>query len=154
MVQNGVFWKDSQAFLHHWFICHRWLIHKLWRKHTNNTQFYCYRFGMKNITGEANAIHIIICDNMSCTSIRQQTGVTDILFKISREMGWLRNHVARRNDNRGTIRLTEWQLREGKRRRGRQKRRWRDNLTVLHGYDMGKISQNHEGYIQHWIETA
>ena len=42
-------------------------------------------------------------------------------------------HVARFQDNRWTYRLTEWQPREGKRKRGRQKRRWRDDLTTYMG---------------------
>ena len=51
-----------------------------------------------------------------------------------RESKWRwAGHVARLKDNRCTNRLTEWQRRMGRRRRGRQKRRWRDDLTSYMG---------------------
>ena len=43
-------------------------------------------------------------------------------------------HVMRRDDNRWTRRVTEWQPRNGKRTRGRQKRRCRDDLTIYGSY--------------------
>ena len=69
-------------------------------------------------------------------------------------MRWA-GHLIRREDNRWTKRLTEWQPRNGKRCRGRQKRRWRDDITSYIGSTWTRMAkdrrwwQNHEeGYIQ------
>ena len=68
-------------------------------------------------------LKISIKHRVTCIDIRRRTGVKDILEKI-REMKWnWAGHIARMKDNRWTKRLTEWQPRTGKRRRGRQKRR-------------------------------
>ena len=65
------------------------------------------------------------------------------------------------NCNRWTRRITEWQPRNGKRARGRQKRRWHDNLATYMDPTWTRIAQdcqtwqNHEeGYIQEWMDTA
>ena len=71
------------------------------------------------------------------------------------------SHVARENNNRWTIRLTAWQLREVKRMRGRPKTRWRDNLKAYIGMTSTGLANDRmtwkdyeEGYIQHGIEPA
>ena len=43
---------------------------------------------------------------------------------------WADGHTARRNDNRWTTRIMDWQPRTGKRNRGRQRRRWRDDIRA------------------------
>ena len=67
----------------------------------------------------------------------------------------------RKDDNRWTKRMTEWQPRCGKRGRGRQKLRWRDDITSYAGTTWTRLAQdrkqwkNHEeGYIQQWMNTA
>ena len=42
-------------------------------------------------------------------------------------------HVARMQDNRWTIRTTEWQVRKGRRPRGRPKMRWKDDIMKWQG---------------------
>ena len=69
----------------------------------------------------------------SLYTVSLYTGVTEIIHKIKQDKWRWAGHVAKRNDHRWTIRLTEWQPREGKRRRGRQKRRWRDDITAYIG---------------------
>ena len=60
--------------------------------------------------------------------IPNQTDVNDIIDIIKKGLhGWA-GHIARFNDNRWTIRVTEWTPREWTRRQGRPKKRWRDNL--------------------------
>ena len=63
--------------------------------------------------------------------------------------------------NRWTKRLLEWQPRIGKRRRGRQTRRWRDDITSYIGTTLAKVAQDRkvwndyeEGYIQKCIDKA
>ncbi len=69
--------------------------------------------------------------------------------------------VARRKDNGWTKRLLEWQPRIGKRRRGRQKRRWRDGITSYIGITWARVAGDkkvwndyEEGYIQQWMDKA
>ena len=68
-------------------------------------------------------------------------------------------HVARFQDDRWTKRLTEWRPRSGTRKRGRQKRRWRDDLTNYIGITWTRQAQDRrrwqlleEGYIQQWMQ--
>ena len=73
---------------------------------------------------------ITLPDKVKNSVIRSKTKVKDILEKIEEAKWRWAGHVARKEDNRLTKRLTEWQPRTGKRRRGRQKRKWRDDITT------------------------
>ena len=53
----------------------------------------------------------------------ERTRVTDIIEQIGRMKGQWAGHIARMDKI-----TTEWTNREGKRRRGRHKRRWRDGI--------------------------
>ena len=71
------------------------------------------------------------------------------------EMG----RACRFQDNRWTKRLTEWHPRSGRRKRGRQKRRWRDDLTNYIGTTWTRQAQDRrrrqlleDGYIQQWMQ--
>ena len=110
---------------------------------------------------ERQMLHISLRDRIRSSAIRKKTGVTDIIVKSKQSKWRWAGHVARRNDNRWTKRLTEWQPRLGKRRRGRQKRRWRDDITAFIGTtwarkaeDRRAWQEHEEGYIQHWMDTA
>ena len=104
---------------------------------------------------ERKMLNISIRDRISCKEIRKRTGVKDVIVKI-RKMKWKwAGHIARLNDNRWTKRLTEWQPRTGKRRRGRQKRRWRDEIEAYQGETWSRTAQDRscwkmfaEGYSQ------
>ncbi|GFS11490.1 endonuclease-reverse transcriptase [Elysia marginata] len=61
----------------------------------------------------------------------------------------------------GGPRVTEWQPREGRTARGRQRRRWRDDLVQLKGATWRHDAQHRqqwrsdvEGYFQQWRDTA
>ena len=111
---------------------------------------------------ERRMLNITIRDKIRNTEIRKQTQVKDIMVKIKEAKWRWAGHLMRRDDNRWTRRVTEWQPRNGKRTRGRQKRRWRDDLTTYMGPTWTRLAQedrqiwqNHEeGYIQEWMDTA
>jgi len=71
-------------------------------------------------------------DHKTANWIREQTKIRDILKVISKAKWTWAGHVARRDDNRWTTRLTFWQPRGHTRNRGRQKTRWRDDLDKFH----------------------
>ena len=50
----------------------------------------------------------------------------------------------RRTDNRWTMRVTEWQAGDGKRRQGRQRIRWRDEIPSYAGKSWNKQAGNIE----------
>ena len=62
---------------------------------------------------------------------------------------------------RWTIRTTEWQVRKGRRSRGRPKMRWKDDIMKWKGAtwtrtakDRKKWKELTEGYFQQWRDTA
>ena len=74
-------------------------------------------------------LNITIRDKVRNSEIRKQTQVKDIILKIKEAKWRWAGHLMRKDDNRWTKRMTEWQPRCGKRGRGRQKLRWRDDIT-------------------------
>ena len=75
-------------------------------------------------------LYLTLRDKVKHTEIGQQTKVKDIIEKIKEtKLRWA-GHVARCQDNRWKKNLTEWQPRNGKGRRGRQKRRWSDDIIT------------------------
>ena len=61
--------------------------------------------------------NITLRDKVRNSEIRNKTEVKDIIEKIKAAKWRWAGHVVRRDDNRWTKRLTEWQPRTGKRRR-------------------------------------
>ena len=72
-------------------------------------------------------------DKIPCREIRAKTNIKDVVkFAAKQKWKWA-GHVARLNDNRWTKRITDWQPRYGKRSRGRQAKRWRDDIVQMKG---------------------
>ena len=104
---------------------------------------------------------IKLTDRIRCTEIREKTKVIDIIEYTTKTKAKWAGHVARMKDNRWTIRTTEWTPRDMKRSRGRQKRRWRDDLEEYFGTTWPRKARNRdewriltEGYIQQWMNMA
>ena len=83
-------------------------------------------------------------DRIHNTTIRQRTRVTDIVqYVINTKWKWA-GHIARMKDNnRWTIRSTEWQT-EGVRSAGRPKRCWRDDIVGQQGAIWMRIAKDRE----------
>lgn len=78
------------------------------------------------------------------TWIRQQTGVTDIIDAINSSRHRWAGHVSRFQDNRWTIRATEWTPREWKRPRGRPRVRWKDDLISHLGHTWSRLAKDRQ----------
>lgn len=111
---------------------------------------------------ERRMLNLTLRDRVRHSDIRQKTKVKDVILKI-KEMKWKwAGHLSRTQDNRWTKKLTEWQPRNGKRRRGRQKRRWRDEIsTYTNTASWSRVAADRrewnllgEGFIQQWMDTA
>ena len=111
---------------------------------------------------ERRMLNLTLRDKVRHTDIRQKTKVKDIIEKIKETKWRWAGHLSRSQDNRWTKKLTEWQPRNGKRRRGRQKRRWRDDITTYTNTatwtrmagDRRKWKLLEEGFTQQWMNKA
>ena len=102
-----------------------------------------------------------LMDRIRCTEIRRRTKVTDVIQHVTKQKAKWAGHVARLNDNRWTKRTTDWIPRDMTRSRGRQPRRWRDDLVEHFGPAWLRTARDRtgwkkltEGYIQQWIDLA
>ena len=83
---------------------------------------------------ERQMLRIKLKDKVKNLEIREISKLNyDILEEITKLKRKWAGHVGRMKDNRWTIRCTEWQVRDGKRSRGRLKRRWRDDIQLWQG---------------------
>ena len=74
--------------------------------------------------------------------IRGKTGVKDIIERVRCMRGQWAGHVARMSNTRWAKLTSEWTPREGKRVKGRPKRRWRDNIEEVGSSQWMRVAQN------------
>ncbi|XP_077511834.1 uncharacterized protein LOC144122145 isoform X1 [Amblyomma americanum] len=74
--------------------------------------------------------------------MREQTWVNDILVEIKRKKWAWAGHVMQRQDNRWSLRVTEWIPREGKRSRGRQEVRWAGEIKEFAGMRWPQLAKD------------
>ena len=80
---------------------------------------------------ERSMLDIKLRDKCKLTEIRKRTKVTDA-NKNMKQLKWRwTGHMMRENNDKWTREITEWYPRDGKRRRGRQIKRWEDDLSTL-----------------------
>ena len=82
---------------------------------------------------ERKILGIKITDKIPNEEITVQTNILNIIKHITSTKWRWAGHVARMQDNRWTIRTTEWQVRKGRRPRGRPKMRWKDDIMKWQG---------------------
>ena len=87
-------------------------------------------------------IGVTLKDRKSTEWIRKQSGLTDIIRSIRESKHRWAGHVARRRDNRLTIRITEWIPHGNKRPRGRPRTRWCDDLIQYVGPTWSHIARD------------
>ena len=100
-------------------------------------------------------------DRVRNEDLRNKTNVRDIIQEIKTKKWRWAGHLARRCDNRWTHKITEWTPREQTRRRGRQSRRWMDDIREFGGVtwmrnaqDRGKWKVDEEAFLQQWSEIG
>lgn len=110
---------------------------------------------------ERAMLGISLRDRVTNETIRQRTGVTDAIERItSLKWNWS-GHVARFSDGRWTKRIVEWRPRqEAYRSRGRPPTRWADDIKRLQGnwiqtaQDRNRWKHLREAYVQQWTQIA
>ena len=100
-------------------------------------------------------------DRVRNQDLRNKTRVKDILQEIkSKKWRWA-GHLARRKDDRWTHKLTDWTPRAHTRSRGRQCKRWIDEIREYGGItwtrtaqDRAKWKIDEEAFLLQWSEIG
>ena len=93
---------------------------------------------------ERKILNIKLSDKIPNKEIRRRTGIKDA-DTAGKELKWKwAGHVVRRNFDRWTHRVTAWDPRIGKRRRGRQTTRWSDDLRKTFGQQWTTVAKDRE----------
>ncbi|GFR63732.1 RNA-directed DNA polymerase (Reverse transcriptase) domain containing protein [Elysia marginata] len=110
---------------------------------------------------ERKMLGLKLTDKISYKEIRNKTQFSDIAQYLAKQKWKWAGHVSRIQDNRWTLRVTEWQPRNGKRLRRRQARRWRDDIVRTMGNtwtreakDREEWRRGAEGLILQWMAEA
>uniref|UniRef100_A0A023G128 Putative endonuclease-reverse transcriptase n=1 Tax=Amblyomma triste TaxID=251400 RepID=A0A023G128_AMBTT len=82
---------------------------------------------------ERKMVGVTLRDRKRAELVREITQVTEILVEIKKKKWTWTGHLVRREDNRSSLRVTNWIRREGKRSRGPQKVRWADEIKKFAG---------------------
>ncbi|KAI8514232.1 Neurotrypsin [Branchiostoma belcheri] len=109
-----------------------------------STQMEMLRVAQRKM--ERIMLGITLRDRKRNSWIRLQTGVTDIITAVNTAKHRWAGHVARLQDNRWTLRATEWTPREWRRRRGRPCTRTSEantGLRVAIGSGYGELNSIH-----------
>lgn len=88
--------------------------------------------------------------NIRNKTIRSITKVKDIIEQVRTIRGKWAGHLARMNDIKWAKRTTEWTPRQGKRRRGKPKRRWRDEIQEVGGRRWMQVAQDRRAWRKLW----
>ena len=106
---------------------------------------------------ERAMLGITLRDRRSSKWIRGITGVTDIIQFIKQQKWRWAGHVARRNDNRWSKRVTDWCPWGNKRSRKRPDTRWRDEIERFAGKTWQRLALDRalwkgmgKAFVQQW----
>lgn len=110
---------------------------------------------------ERSMLSLSLRDRISNARLRQMSGVTDAIERITTlKWNWA-GHVARFSDNRWTKRILEWRpLIDAQRSRGRPPTRWSDDIKRLEtnwisaAQDRRGWINLREAYVQQWTQMA
>ena len=84
-------------------------------------------------TIERHICHVNKRDHIRNTDIRDRTKVADVIETMYNSKKRWAGHLARLNDNRWTVRVTNWYPRDVKRKQGRPPTRWEDPMIKVIG---------------------
>ncbi len=83
-------------------------------------------------------------DEKRASWIKEHTKAEDILITIRNKKWTWKGHVIQRRDNRCSMRVTEWQPRNGKGNQGRKRARWRDEIRAFAGPSWSSLTSDRE----------
>lgn len=103
---------------------------------------------------ERSILNISLKDKIRNEIIRERTKVKDVIRTTTEMKNKWAGHVARMNDNRWAKTTTEWIPRERTRRRGKPKRRWRDELEEKFGATWMRRARDRVEWRRLWRPSA
>ena len=99
---------------------------------------------------ERSMLNITYRDRKTNIWISEKTKVTDVIEQVRRRKWTWAGHVSKIQDNRWTLRITNWKPYERKRPRGRPARRWRHELDEYWEDTIWqRIAQDRQTWKQH-----
>jgi len=103
---------------------------------------------------ERSILNVTLKDKIRNDVIRERTKVKDVITETREKKSRWAGHVARMENYRWAKITTEWTPREGRRARGRPKRRWRDEIEEEIGADWMQVAQNRDAWTRMWRQSA
>ena len=104
---------------------------------------------------------IRLSDRKRASWIRDQTKVEDIIIGIKKKKWQWAGHICRRQDNRWTKKVTDWNIINTIRPRGRPMTRWRDDIRKFVGQNWKQKTNDRnewkslgEAYVLQWNDTG
>ena len=103
---------------------------------------------------ERSTLNIALRDKIRNETIRAKTKVKDVTKESREKKSSWAGHVARMKNDRWAKKTTEWTPREGKRARGKPKRRWRDEVEETFDVNWMQVAQDREEWKRVWRQSA
>ena len=100
------------------------------------------KMAMAQQSMETSLLNITKRDNIRNEVIRSKTKVVDIIDKVQCMRGQWAGHIARMSNTRWAKITSEWTPREGRRERGKPKRRWRDSIEEVGDSQWVRVAQD------------
>jgi hypothetical protein len=108
---------------------------------------------------ERSMLGITRKDRKTCEWIRGQTGVRDVLESAKSQKWRWTGHMLRSGENKWTKKVIGWWPREGKRGRGRPRKRWEDEIGERAGRQWRRKTEDREewrylgeAFVQQWTD--
>lgn len=112
--------------------CETWSLTKFLREKLAK----CQRAMERSIVGCKRKDRIRNCD------LRDKTKLTDILSQIDKQKWRWSGHLMRDKQGKWSKKVTEWYPRDGQRSRGRQRKRWSDDIKLTAGHLWSRVAQD------------
>lgn len=91
---------------------------------------------------ERSILNIKLKDKVKLDTIRKKTEFTDVTYCIKKLKWRWAGHIVRINKEKWSKDITEWCPRQYKRKKGRQRRRWEDDIKKIAGHTWKRQAQN------------
>ena len=103
---------------------------------------------------ERSMLNVTLRDKIRNEEIKKRTKIIDIVERVEGMRGKWARYVARMEGSKWANRVTKWTPRQGKRFRGRPRRRWRDEIEKKAGKMWMKRAQDRGAWRVLWRLSA
>ena len=124
------------------------------------TETQKFRLGVCQRAMERSILGVKKQDRVCNTTLRSKTGIVDVSKKAARLKWDWAGHVSRMHNDRWAKVSTRWLPEDGRRRRGRPRKRWRDDLDAYRegwfevAQEKSTWKELGEAFAQQWDSTG